>query len=237
MKVLIVDDHAVVRLGLERLLALEFPNSTFSSASHPQEALDLAFREAWDIVILDLEIPGRGGLEILEQIKSKCPKLPVVIYTIHSEEHFAIRCLKAGASGFISKTSDLEELLRAVEHAGKGRRYINPELGEILAAHYAEDPSATPIENLSNREFQVFRMLARGMGTTDIANELSLSVKTISTYKTRLLAKLGLHNLSDLIRFAIEQGIETLRWTGPSMHLEFRDEREPPSTSVPLESA
>lgn len=208
MKVLIVDDHAVVHLGLKRLLALELENASFSSASHPQEALDLAFRGGWDIVILDLELPGRGGLEVLGQIKSKCPKLPVIIYTMHSREHFAIRCLKAGASAFISKASDLEELLRAVQQAASGRRYISPQLGETLAAYYAEDIASTPIEHLSDREFQVFRMIARGMSTTDIANELSLSVKTISTYKTRTLSKLGVHNTSELIRFAIDRGID-----------------------------
>ncbi len=208
MKLLVVDDHAVVHHGLRSMLGLEFEGLTFAGATHSQEALDLVSQEDWDVVILDIELSGLGGLEVLRQIKLTRPKLPVIIFSMHSEEQFALRSLKAGASAYIAKDSDPGQLIQAVRNAIAGRRYVSPALGERLAAYHGQDLSPVPLDILSDREFEVLRMIAAGKTTTTIADELSLSVKTISTYRTRILAKLQLKSTPELMRFAIDQGLD-----------------------------
>jgi two-component system invasion response regulator UvrY len=208
MKILIVDDHAVIHQGLKRILDDEFQGATFGEARHSQEALDLVNRERWDLVILDVDLPGRGGLDVLKQIRSEHPKLPVLMFSMHSEEQFAVRALKAGASGYVAKDSASERLVEAIHKAIRGGRYVSAALAEKLAADLSRDVSPVSHEILSDREFEVMRMIAEGKTTTAIADLLSLSVKTVSTYRTRILEKLQLETTSELIRYAIDHGLD-----------------------------
>ncbi len=208
MKILIVDDHAVIHHGLRRILADEFEEATFGEARHSQEALDLVCRETWDVVVLDMGLPGRGGLDVLKQIRAEHPKLPVIIFSMHPEEQFAIRALKAGASGYLVKESAPDQMVLAIRKVLSGGRYISVALGEKLAAEVAGDTSLEPCEILSDREFEILRMIASGKSTTAIADQLSLSVKTVSTYRTRILEKLQLKTGSELIRYAVDHGLD-----------------------------
>jgi two-component system, NarL family, invasion response regulator UvrY len=207
MKILIVDDHAVIHQGLKRILDDEFQGATFGKARHSQEVLDLVSRERWDLVILDVDLPGRGGLDVLKQLRAEHPKLPVLMFSMHSEEQFAVRALKAGASGYVAKDSASEQLVEAVRKAIRGGRYVSAALAEKLAADLSRDVSPVH-EILSDREFEVMRMIAEGKSTTTIADLLSLSVKTVSTYRARILEKLQLETTSELIRYAIDHGLD-----------------------------
>jgi two-component system, NarL family, invasion response regulator UvrY len=208
MKILIVDDHAVIHQGLKRILDDEFEGATFGEARHSQEALDLMSRERWDLVILDVDLPGRGGLDVLKQVRAEHPKLPVLIFSMHSEEQFAVRALKAGASGYVAKDGDSERLVEAIHKVIRGGRYVSAALAEKLAADLSRHMSPVSHEILSDREFEVMRMIAEGKTTTAIADLLSLSVKTVSTYRTRILEKLQLETTSELIRYAIDHGLD-----------------------------
>jgi DNA-binding NarL/FixJ family response regulator len=208
MKILIVDDHAVIHQGLKRILDDEFEGATFGEARHSQEALDLVSRERWDLVILDVDLPGRGGLDVLKQVRAEHPKLPVLMFSMHSEEQFAVRALKAGASGYVAKDSASERLVEAIRKAIRGGRYVSAALAEKLAADLSRDVSPVSHEILSDREFEVMRMIAQGKTTTAIADLLSLSVKTVSTYRVRILEKLQLETTSELIRYAIDHGLD-----------------------------
>ncbi len=208
MKILIVDDHAVIHHGLRRILADEFQGATFGEARHSQEALDLVSRESWDVVILDMGLPGRGGLDVLKQIRAAVAKLPVIIFSMHPEEQFAIRSLKAGASGYLAKESAPDQMVVAIRKVLSGGKYVSPALAEKLAADLAHDPSLEPSEILSDREFEILRFIAAGKTTTAIADQLSLSVKTVSTYRTRILEKLQLKTASELIRYALDHGLD-----------------------------
>ncbi len=208
MKILIVDDHAVIYQGLKRILDDEFEGATFGEARHSQEALDLVGRERWDLVILDVDLPGRGGLDVLKQMRAEHPKLPVLMFSMHSEEQFAVRALKAGASGYVAKDSASERLVEAIRKAIRGGRYVSAALAEKLAADLSRDVSPVSHEILSDREFEVMRMIAEGKTTTAIADLLSLSVKTVSTYRARILEKLQLETTSQLIRYVIDHGLD-----------------------------
>ena len=208
MKILIVDDHAVIYQGLKRILDDEFEGATFGEARHSQEALDLVSRERWDLVILDVDLPGRGGLDVLKQMRAEHPKLPVLMFSMHSEEQFAVRALKAGASGYVAKDSASERLVEAIRKAIRGGRYVSAALAEKLAADLSRDVSPVSHEILSDREFEVMRMIAEGKTTTAIADLLSLSVKTVSTYRARILEKLQLETTSQLIRYVIDHGLD-----------------------------
>jgi two-component system invasion response regulator UvrY len=208
MKIIIVDDHAVIHHGLKRILDDEFQGATFGEARHSQEALDLVGRERWDLVILDVDLPGRGGLDVLKQVRAEHPKLPILMFSMHSEEQFAVRALKAGASGYVAKDSASERLVEAIRKVIRGGRYVSAALAEKLAADLGRDVSPVPHEILSDREFEVMRMIAEGKTTTAIADLLSLSVKTVSTYRVRILEKLQLETTSELIRYAIDHGLD-----------------------------
>jgi two-component system invasion response regulator UvrY len=204
MKILLADDHAVVRRGVKQILADEFKRATFGEARNAQEALDLVWKENWDIVVLDVTMPGRSGLEILREIKKSKPKLPVLVLSMHPENQFAVRVLKRGAAGYMTKESAPEELVGAVKKILAGGRYVSTSLAEKLAAYLAADTQKPPQELLSDREFQVLRLIASGKIVSEIAQELSLSVKTISTYRTRILEKMGLRNNAELMRYAMQ---------------------------------
>lgn len=197
------DDHAVVRHGLKQILTDEFKRATFGEARNAQEALDLVWKQDWDVVVLDITMPGRSGLDALREIKKSKPRLPVLVLSMHPENQFAMRVLKAGASGYMTKESAPDELVGAVKKVLGGGRYVSSALGETLAASLSNNQRA-PQEKLSDREFQVLRLIASGKMATEIAKELSLSVKTISTYRTRILEKMGMKNNAELMHYAIQ---------------------------------
>ena len=204
MKILLTDDHAVVRHGLKQILADEFRRATFGEARNAQEALNRVWKENWDVVVLDITMPGRSGMEVLREIKKSKPKLPVLVLSMHPEGQFAVRVLKRGASGYMTKESAPEELVGAIKKVLAGGRYISPSLAEKLANYVSDDAQKTPQEKLSDREFQVLRLIASGKIVSEIAKELSLSVKTISTYRSRILEKMGMKNNAELMHYAIQ---------------------------------
>jgi DNA-binding NarL/FixJ family response regulator len=204
MRILIADDHAVVRRGLKQILAEAFGRSVFGEATNSQETLERVWKEPWDIVILDLTMPGRSGLDVLKEIKRERPKLPVIILSMHPEDQFAVRLLKAGASGYMTKESAPEELVGAVKKAVAGGRYVSPALAEKLASLIVHDSQTAPHESLSDREFLILRMIASGKPVSAIARDLSLSVKTVSTYRARLLEKMSMSNNSELVHYAFQ---------------------------------
>jgi two-component system invasion response regulator UvrY len=204
MKILIADDHAVVRQGLKQILADEYRRATFGEASNAQEAIDRVDADNWDVVILDVTMPGRSGLEALREIRKTKPRLPILVLSMHPEDQFAMRVLKCGASGYMTKESAPGELVGAVKKVITGGRYVSPGLAEKMAAHLNTDFQVTPHERLSNREFLVLRLIASGKTVSQIAEELSLSVKTISTYRTRILEKMVMQSNAELTHYAIQ---------------------------------
>lgn len=204
MRILLADDHTVVRQGLKQILAEVFKNAVFGDAGNAQETLDLIGKEKWDIVILDITMPGRGGLEVLREIKKLCPRLPVLVLSVHPENQFALRVLKLGAAGYMTKESAPEELVGAVKKVLAGGRYVSTSLAETLALNLSSGSVRPLQELLSDREFQVLRLIASGRIVSEIARELSLSVKTISTYRTRILEKMRLKNNAELMHYAME---------------------------------
>jgi two-component system invasion response regulator UvrY len=204
VRILIADDHAVVRRGLRQILSEAFARSVFGEATNSQEALERVWKEPWDIVILDLTMPGRSGLDVLKEIKRERPKLPVIILSMHPEDQFAVRLLKAGASGYMTKESAPDELVGAVKKAVAGGRYVSTALAEKLASLIVHDAQNAPHENLSDREFLILRMIASGKPVSAIAHDLSLSVKTVSTYRSRLLEKMSMSNNSELVHYAFQ---------------------------------
>jgi DNA-binding NarL/FixJ family response regulator len=207
LKILITDDHAVVRHGLKRILGEEFKDTTFGEACNAQEALELAGRQKWDVAILDLSLPGRGGLEALREIRTQHPDLPVIVFSMYPEEQFATRALKAGASGYLTKESAPEQMAAAVLKVLSGGHYVSPALAEKLAADVGRGWSRDPHETLSDREFEIMQMIGRGKTVTGIAQELSLSIKTVSTYRARILEKMQLKTTAELIRYVVERGL------------------------------
>jgi two-component system invasion response regulator UvrY len=204
MRILITDDHAVVRQGLKQILTDAFKNATFGEASNAQEALDQVWREAWDVVVLDMSMPGRNGLEVLKEIKKSRPKLPVLVLSMHPEDQFAVRVLKTGAAGYMTKESAPEELVGAVKKVLAGGRYVSATLAETMAANLDIDVQKPPHERLSDREFQVLRLIASGKMVSEVARELSLSVKTVSTYRTRILEKMAMKSNAEITHYAIQ---------------------------------
>ena len=207
MKILIADDHAIVRHGLKQILADEFKKASFNEARNGQEVLDSVWKQNYDVVVLDITMPGRSGLEVLKEIKKAKPKLPVLVLSMHPEDQFAVRVLKAGASGYMTKESAPEELVVAVKKILSGGRHISSALGEIMAAHLTLNTNRPPHELLSNREFQVMRMIASGKTVSEIARMLSLSVRTISTYRARILEKTGMKTNAELTHYAFQHSL------------------------------
>ena len=206
-KVLIVDDHAVVRDGVKRILLEQLGKLGFGEASTYQEALDLAQKESWDAVVLDISLGGRNGLEVLKELKQIRPRLPVLILTMHSEEQYARRAFKAGAEGYISKDSARAELGQAVKKVIQGGRYVSATLAEKLVLEMGRSSDAPRHETLSDREFEVLCLIASGKTGGEIAELLCLSDKTISTYRARILEKMNLSTNADLTRYAITNGL------------------------------
>jgi two-component system, NarL family, invasion response regulator UvrY len=192
---------------MKDILAQEFKKAIFGEARNAQEALDLVWKENWDVVVLDITMPGRSGLEVLREIKKSKPRLPVLVLSMHPENQFAVRVLKRGASGYMTKESAPDELVGAIKKVLAGGRYVSASLAEKLATYLSSDTPKAPQELLSDREFQVLRLIASGKLVGEIAKELSLSVKTISTYRTRILEKMGMRNNAELMHYAMQHDL------------------------------
>jgi two-component system, NarL family, invasion response regulator UvrY len=203
IRIIIVDDHTVVRRGLKQILSEESDMSVVGEAHNAQEMLTLVRKQQCDVVVADISMPGRSGLDVLKELKQDRPKLPVLVLSMHPEDQYAVRALKLGASGYMTKESAPEELVKAIRKVVSGGRYVSPALAEKLALDLAVDTDRSPHETLSEREHQVFSMIARGKTVKEIADELALSVKTISTYRTRILEKMAMKNNAELIHYAI----------------------------------
>ena len=203
VKILIVDDHFVVRQGLKTILTERFDEVSFGDAATGPEALEKAWAESWDVVLLDINIPGRGGLDVLKELKQTLPKLPVIVLSMHPEEQFAVRALKQGAASYIRKDSAGSELVRSVEAVLGGSKYITSSVAETLATHVEKDRPGLPHESLSDREYQVMCLLASGKTVKEVGSDLSLSVKTISTYRSRILEKMRMRNNAELMRYVV----------------------------------
>lgn len=206
VRVLLVDDHAIVRRGLRDVVRELHPDAMFDEADTAAAALALVSSRSWDLAIVDLSLPQRGGLDLLHDLHAHQSDLPVLIVSMHSEREYVVRAFRAGAAGYIPKTAAAEELPTAIRVVLDGHRYLQPALASDIVAELA-GPVADPVSALSDRELQVLRMIGAGKSVKQISNELSLSEKTISTYRTRLLAKLGFARTAELMRFAIERGL------------------------------
>jgi DNA-binding NarL/FixJ family response regulator len=204
IKILIADDHAVVRRGLKQILGEEPDMAVFGEARNAEEVLKNVREQNWDIVILDITMAGRSGLDVLKELKHTRPKLPVLFLSIHPEDQYAVRVLKAGAAGYMTKESAPEELVKAIRKVLRGGKYISPSLAEKLAFDLETDSEKPLHESLSDREYQVMCMIASGKTVKDIAEALYLSVKTISTYRERILGKMKMKTNAELTHYAIK---------------------------------
>jgi two-component system invasion response regulator UvrY len=205
VRILLVDDHAVVRLGIRAILEDGLPGVNVSEAGSGEQAL-AALEQPFDAVVLDLSMPGRSGIDLLAEIKHRWPKLPVLIMSLHPEEHFAVRALRAGASGYLTKAAAPEALIDAVQKVTRGGKYISQAVAERMASDLGGRASV-PHERLSDREFEVMRGIAEGNTVSEIALRMHLSVKTVSTYRTRLLDKMGMETNAELTRYALQNGL------------------------------
>jgi two-component system invasion response regulator UvrY len=204
IRVLITDDHALIRRGLRQVLEEGLGGVIVGEAKDAREALEQITKEEWNVVVMDITMPGRSGLDILRDIKLVCPNLPVLILSMHPEEQFAVRVLKSGAAGFIPKESAPEELIKAIKKVLAGGRYVTAALAEKMDFDLSAPGEKQAHELLSDREFQVLRMIASGKAVGQIGEELSLSVKTISTYRARILEKMRMQNNAELTHYAIK---------------------------------
>ena len=204
LRILIADDHAVVRKGLRQILTEEFLAAHIVEVADADDLFNRVLKDEWDIVITDISMPGRSGLEVLQQIRQHYPKLPILVLSVHPEDQYAIRVMRAGASGYLNKESASEELVKAVHRVLLGKKYITPELAEKLAETLDQDAERPPHEQLSDREFEVMRQLAAGASISEIAEGLTLSPTTVSTYRSRILTKMNVKTNADLTRYVLE---------------------------------
>jgi two-component system, NarL family, invasion response regulator UvrY len=202
-RALIVDDHAITRVGLRRILSEIAQPVIVGEAATGAEALALATSQQWDIVMLDISLPDRSGLEVLKAIKKARPALPVLVLSMYPVDQYALRVLRAGGAGYLTKESAPDQLLEAVRKVTAGMRYITPEVAECIAQDWNRSPVKSVHETLSDREFEVMRLIVSGKSVGDIAKELSLSAKTVSTYRTRVLQKLHLRHNAELTHYAV----------------------------------
>ena len=207
ISIIVVDDHPIVRQGLKQILSEEPDMAMVGEAQNSQEVLDLIRKQDWDAVVLDITMPGRGGLDILKEIKHERPKLPVLMLSVHPEDQYAVRALKAGASGYLNKESAPVELVRAIRKILRGGKYISSTLAEKLAFNLEVEAEKPPHESLSDREYQVMLMIASGKTTSAIAEEMSLSIKTVSTYRSRILEKMKMKSNVDLTYYVMKNNL------------------------------
>jgi DNA-binding NarL/FixJ family response regulator len=202
-RILLADDHEIVRKGLRQMLAEAFPGAVFGEASNAAEAVRMARESDWDVAVLDISLPDRSGLEALSEIRKMRPKLPVVVLSMYAEEQFAIRAMQAGAAGYVTKRKAAGEIVAAVKKALAGGRYLTPSLAAKLGSEIGLDAAQVPHQRLSNREFEVFLLLASGRTVKSIAEQLHVSVQTVSTHRTRLLEKMKMKTNADLTGYAV----------------------------------
>jgi two-component system, NarL family, invasion response regulator UvrY len=205
IRILIADDHAIVRKGLKQLLLEEYPSAKMEEVGDAETLINKVVQDSWDVVICDLSMPGRSGLDALRQIKQTAPSLPVLIMSMHPEDQYALRVLKAGASGYLSKDSIHDELIRAIHTVLLGKKFITPSIAEKLAEAFDSDNGMQSHESLSDREFDVFKLIAAGKSVSEIAAQLSLSVTTVSTYRARIMEKMNMRSNAELTRYALEK--------------------------------
>ena len=207
IEVLIVDDHAVVREGMKKILTSDDFIKVTGEASDAPGTLDLIWNNSYDVIVLDISLPGLSGLELISQIKNEHPKTPILILSMYPEEQFAMRVLKAGAAGYLNKESAPENLVEAVKKIYQGGYYVSSELAEQLVHTLHGDPNKAPHEMLTDREYEVFMRIVKGQELKEIASELSISVKTVSTFRTRLLQKMNVKNNVELTHYAMEYNL------------------------------
>lgn len=207
IQILIADDHTIVRRGLLQILKDGFPDAVIDEVADAESIVKNIHKKNYDVIISDLSMPGRSGLEVLPQIKSINADIPILILSIHHEDHYAVRVLKAGASGYMSKDLAPEELVLAVKRVLQGKKYITESVAEKLSTYYEKEKTFNSHQLLSDREFSVLQFIASGKSITEIAESMLLSVTTVSTYRSRILSKLNLKNNAELIMFALENNI------------------------------
>jgi two-component system invasion response regulator UvrY len=206
-RILLVDDHPVVRQGIKQVLAGAFQPAEVGEASNAEEGMTEIKSTNWDVLVLDLSLPGASGLDLLKDLRRERPTLPVLVLTMHSPDQFARRAMNAGASGYLTKDSNPVELVKAVGDVMAGRRYLNPAIGEELTGTLQPESKQRPHDTLSDREYQVLRMIASGLTVSQVAARLSLSVKTVSTYRARVLEKMGMKTTAELMHYGIQHGL------------------------------
>src|SRR5436190_9500689 len=207
IRILIADDHAIVRKGLIQILREEYPTAKIGEVEDAEHLFHKAITDEWDVVICDLSMPGRSGLDALHQLKQAYPKLPVLIMSMHPEDQYALRVLKAGAAGYLGKDTIHDDLIRAIQTVRLGKRYITLSIAEKLAEAFNADADQMLHEALSDREFDVLKSLASGKSVSEIAEQLSLSVTTVSTYRARIMKKMNMHSNAELTRYALEKNL------------------------------
>ena len=207
IRVLIADDHAIVRQGLRQILSETSDLIVAGEAEDGSDAVHLARDKRWDVFLLDVSMPSRNGIDVLKQLRREFPRQPVLILSMHSEEQYAVRAIKAGAAGYLTKQSAPELLVTAIRQVASGKKFISPTLAEQLAAAISDDGDKLPHERVTDREYQVLVRIASGKTLTRIAEELNLSVKTVSEYRKRLLEKMRLDTTAELIRYGIEHSL------------------------------
>lgn len=204
MHILIADDHAIMRAGLKRILEGHDDVTIVGEATDGHEVMEWVRKGGFDILLLDLSMPGKSGIELIKQIRVDKPKLPILVLTMHAEDQYALRAIRAGASGYITKDTAAPLLMEAIRRVGMGRLFISPSVAEQLALNLMPANTELPHKQLSDREYEVFQMLVSGAGVSAIAEKLHLSVKTISTHKTHIMEKMNVTSLADLVKYAIE---------------------------------
>lgn len=207
INVLIADDHAIVRQGLKQILSETEDLHVAGEADDGADALRLARSQDWNVFLLDVTMPNRNGIDTLKQLKKEFPRLPVLILSMHPEEQYAVRAIKSGASGYLTKQSAPELLVTAIRQVAAGKKFISPSLAERLAEAITDDSDKPPHENLSDREYEVFILIASGKTLTQIAEQLSLSVATVSTYRARIIEKTNLRSNAEMIRYGLERAL------------------------------
>ncbi len=210
MRILIADDHSLIREGLKKILLESLPFAEVHDVADSTELLKLAINENWDIIISDISMPGQSGIEVLKQIKVHVPNTPILMLSMHAPEQYAVRAIKAGASGYLTKESAPYELVTAVQQILLGKKYITNRVAEVLAESLENYNNKLPHEQLSDREFEVLRMIVEGKSISEIGDILSLNVNTISTYRSRIMEKMNIRNNADLVKYSMENKLFNL---------------------------
>src|ERR1051325_952780 len=207
IRVVVVDDHAVVREGLKRIIAENGGMAVTGEAADGHEAMQIIKKDSCDVVLLDITMPNKNGLDVLKELHAESPRLPVLVLSMHPEDQYAVRVLRAGAAGYVTKESAPAKLVQAIRKVVRGGKYVSPSLAERLVFDLGADKDKAPHELLSDREYQVLCLISSGKTVTQIANELALSIKTVSTYRVRILEKLKMKNNAEMTRYAIQEGL------------------------------